>query len=348
MALYRARLADQSLLPDPEQNLVVEKLTLLAQRLQRKEQKPKGFASAIFGWGREPVRQETLKGLYIYGSVGRGKSVLMQIFVEAMGQAAWRVHFHEFMQGVQNELTQIRQAKSSDPLDQIAAQIAQKCEVLCLDEMQIENIADAMIVGRLFEGIFARGIVLITTSNRHPGELYKGGLNRHRFTPFINEISTHCEIVSLDGPKDYREAPSSQLTHFFIADQAALEAKWAALPGTEKPQTIKAKSRQWVIEKSKRRAAFLSFEEACETPKGAADYQALADAFEEIYISQIPVLTAEKTSAAQRFITLIDILYEEGRALYLNLEAPLDQIHQDQATAFAFKRTLSRLNELGR
>ena len=346
---YRALIDSGSLVDDAEQRFVVEKLTMLWQRASKPDDTKRGFARALFGWGREKVTHEALQGLYIYGSVGRGKSMLMQIFVEAIGDQAWRIHFHEFMREVHHKLDDARAQNANDPIEAVSGKIASQYRMLCLDEMQVENIADAMILGRLFEGLFKLGVILVTTSNRHPTDLYKGGLNRNRFEPFIEIIQEQCEVICLDGGMDYRKSDMGHGHYFAPLNQqtaSKIDMIWDGLGQKNGEKSIQIGKRKWQFENAKNGAVRVDFKDVCEKARGAHDYQALADNFNTVIIENIPMMTKDKTSPAARFVTLIDVLYEAGTKIYLSLEKPIDQLHDDENTRFVFDRTLSRLNEM--
>lgn len=343
---YRQDVQAGLLESDNQQRFVMERINLLAQRLTREPaQEPSSFFHALFGWGREKMAIEPQKGLYIYGSVGRGKSMLVQYLVDAFAQSIWRLHFHEFMQLVQKELKPLNEAKEKDPLKRLATKLAERAPVFVLDEMQIENIADAMIVGRLFQGLFENGVILVTTSNRHPRALYQNGLNRNRFLPFIDLISEHCEIIDLSGKKDYREGQTEISGGYFIHPQR-VDERFNSLAEEAQPKTLKIGARQWSIERTKGRAVLLSFAQICETHRGAADYHALVQNFDALYVQNIPLLNAEKSPAIFRFITLIDMVYEARIALYVDSQFPLEDLHNDEMSAFQFERCRSRLYEL--
>ena len=348
---YRDKIAAGEIHDDPAQRMVMERLNLLSRRLVNRPEGGGLFSKALFGWGREKVTMDALEGLYIYGSVGRGKSMLMDMFAEHVGDLAWRIHFHEFMQYVHSAMDKARAANRKDPLREVALEIARKHDVLCLDEMQVENIADAMIVGRLFEALFGAGAVLVTTSNRHPEELYAGGLNRHRFTPFIDEISKFCEIISLDGEHDYRQHEQGQSRYFYPltpATKRTFEAEWTKVAGRVSAQEIELGKRKWLFDFASEHAVKVSFRDACEGARGARDYAKLAERFQAVFIDEIPKLNKQNTSAATRFVTLIDVLYEARTVLYLRLEDAPEKLHDDENTRFVWERTLSRLTEMSK
>ncbi len=348
--VYRRKIKSAELVDDNAQRIIVEKLNLLDVRSSEYGEQKKGFARALFGWGREKVQMSNLQGLYIYGSVGRGKSMLMNLFTDCIRQPAWRVHFIEFMQYAHQQLDEARSNDIADPLKSVAKQISDKYRFLCLDEMQIENIADAMIVGRLFESLFRAGTILVTTSNRHPNDLYKGGLNRKRFLPFIDEIMSHCEVLCLDSPTDYRQEISGRQAYYYPLDESSLndfEFKWRKVTNaSEQNAEISLGGRAWKLARTSNDAVYLNFSDACEAARGARDYQAIADKFSCVFLDEVPILSNEKTSAVSRFIMLIDVFYEAKIELYLRMECEPKYIHQDSNTAFIWERTFSRLSEM--
>jgi cell division protein ZapE len=206
MALYRARVAEGRLNPDPAQRLAVEKLQLLHMRLAGyNPARPKRVGLGLFGWGRDRLEEKVVPGLYLYGGVGRGKSMLMDLFFEAAPvEPRRRVHFHAFMQEVHKGIAAARARGAEDPVQPVADAVADGATLLCFDEMEIGDITDAMLVGRLFERLFAKGTVVVTTSNRPPDDLYPDGLNRHLFLPFIAMIKDRLEVLELDGGRDHR------------------------------------------------------------------------------------------------------------------------------------------------
>ncbi len=353
---YRSMIEVGDINDDAEQRFVVEKLSMLVRRMNTKTPRKQGFARALFGWGREKVIMDAIQGLYIYGSVGRGKSMLMELLVDALSEQVWRVHFIDFMREIHDRLDTQRTKNKRDPMSGVINDISASYRLLALDEMQVENIADAMIVGRLFEGLFEQGVVLVTTSNRHPKDLYKSGLNRDRFEPFIKEIEESCEVVCLDGTTDYRKsenrAAQSNTSHYFAPlDEGSLEAfndKWLKITQNKNAHSlaIDVGGRDWLIDQFANGVAQIDFSQACEEARGAADYIALTKKAHTVLIDNMPILTSERTSAARRFITMIDVFYEAKTKLYLRMEAPLNSIHSDKNTSFIFDRTLSRLNEM--
>ena len=353
LPLYRAKIAAGALKDDPAQRLAVERLQLLHNRLKGYElSTPRKVRTGLFGWGRETMKVEPVPGLYLYGGVGRGKSMLMDLFFGSAEVAAKRrVHFHAFMQEVHAAIHAARKTGVEDPIPPVADGIADGAALLCFDEMQITDITDAMIVGRLFERMLERGVVMVATSNRHPDDLYKDGLNRHRFVPFIEMIKTWMEVHELAGPDDHRQARlrGVEIYHAPLDAQAdgALDAAWDALaggPGT--PLVLPRQGREVVIPEHLNGVARASFDDLCAVPLGPGDYLALADAVRVLILDRIPKLSRAKNNEAKRFVTLIDALYEARVRLVCSAAAEPDGLYTEGEGAFEFARTASRLEEM--
>ncbi len=352
---YRARLASGELFDDPDQRLAVEKLQLLHGRLAGyNPRKPKKVGLGIFGWGRESLTQSPIPGLYIYGGVGRGKSMLMDMFFDgAPVSPKRRVHFHAFMQEIHNAIHNARQHGLKDPIIHVAQDIANSATLLCFDEMQITDITDAMIVGRLFEKLFERGVIVVATSNRHPDDLYKDGLNRQLFLPFIAEIKARMEVFHLEGGADHRKSRLSGKDTYITPPgpeaSAILDQAWEDLAGVDPaPLTLNVKGRRVLLPAFHNGVARACFADLCEVPLGAADYLAMTEVVRVLILDNIPLLSPENNNEAKRFVTLIDTLYEAGVGLICSAAAEPDALYQDGAGAFEFERTASRLSEMRR
>jgi len=342
-ALYAERVEAERLSPDPAQAAAAERLEALRQALTRR----RGWFGAS---GPAP------KGLYLWGAVGRGKSMLMDLFVEALpGKDVRRVHFHAFMLDQHAFLREARAAgrEAQDDLIAQAAKAAGKgLQVLCLDELQITDIADAMLVGRLFEQLFERGVTLVATSNRAPRDLYKNGLNRQLFLPFIDLIEQRVDVLELAAARDYRlerltEAPVWH-TPLGPGADAAMRDAWRRLTVGAKPSPtcIETQGRRWNIACSAAGCARLSFDELCRRPLGPADYLELAERFHTILIDHVPRLGPADREAAARFRTLIDALYEAKTKLVASAAAEPQDLYTEGEQAFEFERTASRLAEM--
>ncbi len=353
MALYRARVAQGALVADPAQRLAIEKLQLLAMRLaDYNPARPKSVGFGLFGWGRERMEQKAVPGLYLYGGVGRGKSMLMDLFFQSAPiQPKRRVHFHAFMQEMHRGITAARAKGTTDPILPVADAVADSATLLCFDEMQITDITDAMLVGRLFERLFQRGVVLVTTSNRPPDDLYKDGLNRDLFLPFIAMIKERLEVLELAGATDHRlEFESGKPVYLYPLGPeatAALDAEWARMEaGPGAPLILRVQGREVALPSHVGRVARASFGDLCGRPLGPADYLALAEAVDVLFLDDIPQLSPARNNEAKRFVTLIDALYEAHTRLICSAAAAPEELYLEGAGAFEFARTVSRLREM--
>jgi cell division protein ZapE len=367
LSRFRARLAAGEIRPDPAQELAAEKLESLHRALIGYEPSPgRSGWKERFGLARR--RQEPPQGLYIYGGVGRGKSMLMDIFFRAAAVARKRrVHFHGFMQEVQAALNDARQRQAMDTLrgrpggrpgerDDIVRAVAQRFAgeawLLCFDEFQVSDIADAMILGRLFNALLDAGVVFVATSNRPPRDLYKDGLQRELFLPFIDLIEKRLDVLHLDAGIDYRLENMRQmdvyLTPLGPESEARLHGYFHRLTHGAKagPETLVVKGRQVVIPLAADDIAFSAFGELCERPLGPADYLTLASRFDVLLLSGIPRLSPQKRNEAKRFVTLIDALYEHKVKLICSAERPPEELYPEGDGAFEFQRTVSRLHEM--
>ena len=336
---YEALIAEGKLKPDAAQAAVVARLHVLAQLLSKAE------AKRAFGFFRAKKGQMP-RGLYLWGDVGRGKSLLMDMFhVQVKIARKRRVHFNEFMQDVHGRVHRLRAAHAGpDVLGPVAEEIARETKLLCLDEFQVEDITDAMILGRLFQGLLDRDVCVILTSNTPPNALYRDGLNRQLFLPFIKLIESRLDVVSLASPHDYRLGRlQGEALYITPPDPQAMEKLWQGLTDGEKGKAIilKVKGRELQVPRAAHGVAWFSFAQLCEAALGTADYAALADNFSTIFLSDLPVLTAkDKRNEARRFTLLIDTLYDRRKKLVLSAKKPAEAIG-------LMPRTLSRLQEMG-
>lgn len=344
---------------DPAQEAIVHRLDALNEALEGYQPARK---SAALGWlfGTK-ADNATPKGLYIWGGVGRGKSMLMDMFFDRAGVAKKRrVHFHAFMAEVHGEIFSWRQAlkkgwvKGEDPIEPVAEEIAKGAWLLCFDEFTVTDIADAMILGRLFKALFARGVVVVATSNVEPIDLYKEGLNRSLFLPSIALIEERMEVLKLDSRTDFRmEKMAGSATFHVPADaaaHAALTKAFRTLTGADagNPTTVKVLGRLIDVPQSRGNVARFSFADLCEAPLGAQDYLAIARRYHTVIIDDIPIIRAAQVNEAKRFIILVDAFYEAHIKLFASAAAPPAQlfIGTDGREAFEFARTVSRLIEM--
>lgn len=348
LTAYHARLARGELAPDADQGAAAGRLEALAGELAR--WKPEAW----LGKGEVP------RGLFLWGPVGRGKSMLMDLFFEAATTPKKRrAHFHEFMQAAHARLREARAklaanggAGQDQLIAQAAKQIAEEARLLCFDEVQVTDIADAMILGRLFERLFAEGVVIVATSNRPPDELYKNGLNRQLFTPFIALLKERLEQVEVAGPRDFRLAQLMAAPVYYwplgpAADEA-MERAWARLTFGASPQALMLDvgGRALRVEREAAGVARFSFEELCARPLGAGDYLEIAERFHTILLEDIPRLSPAMREEAARFRTLVDALYEAKAKLVASAEAEPIALYPSGDQSFEFERTASRLMEM--
>ncbi len=366
---WRSKVARGVLLPDPAQEFAAVRLQGLWRALSGYTPQPHRTGGVLeafrarLGFARpggarqRPVREDGMdapQGLYLVGSVGRGKSMLMDLFFASAPIARRRrVHFHAFMQEVHAFLHMFRQkASHADPIPVLAAQVAARALLLCFDEFQAHDIADARILGRLFEALFARGGVVVATANTVPDELYKDGLQRDRFLPFIEVIKERLEVIVLDGGRDYRrDRILGMRTWWSPADaraDAALGAAFAELAGEgeAKPLTLEVLGRRVVLPRALNHVARADFDVLCGAALGPADYLAMATHLHALVLDDIPRLSPQNFDRARRFITLVDTLYEHRVKLVASAADIPDRLYERGENAAMFQRTASRLMEM--
>jgi len=357
---YRQLLASGELRPDPEQAAAAERLDRLQRELESEPASP-GLIGRLLGQRPAP----SPRGVYLWGSVGRGKSMLMDLFHDNLAVASKRrAHFHEFMLDVHARLHQARQSERGDPIAPVAAAIAGEARVLAFDEMVVNNSADAMIMSRLFTALIERhGVVIVTTSNRAPADLYRNGLNREHFLPFIALIEARLDCLGLNGPTDYRlhrmQGVDTWYTPIGDAATAAVREAFFRLTDFSPEDSANVPSaeldlgggRSLHVPKSLKGVAVFSFKRLCMEARGAADYLTIARKYHTVIVVAIPQLGPERRNETMRFITLIDALYEHRVKLIATAAAEPDRLYDtstggDDEGRFLFDRTVSRLNEM--
>ncbi|MEM0985766.1 MAG: cell division protein ZapE [Pseudomonadota bacterium] len=355
---YEARVAEGLLMRDGAQVRAAEQLDALGQRLA-------GAAAASSGWFSKKTK--AVQGLYMWGGVGRGKSMLMDMFLEhAPAETKWRVHFHAFMATVHRRLDAWRSMSPAerkrapnrvkgggdDPIAPVAKAIAEQASLLCFDEFQVTQIADAMILSRLFEQLFSRGVTVVATSNRHPRDLYKDGINRQLFLPFIDRLMEHCLVHELASDEDYRlkHLSTARVWHSPLGAGAdgAMDAAWnrLTLGATPEAGALKVQGRTLDVERQAAGVARMTFEALCARPLGPSDYLALASAYHTLMLDRVPTLSPSNRNEAIRFTNLIDALYEAKVKLVASAAAEPDDLYPSGDGSFEFQRTASRLHEM--
>ena len=350
---YEELVAAGELRADREQRNAAERLNRLQAELE--EPPSSGLLGKLFG-----KKPSTPRGLYLWGGVGRGKSMLMDLFHQCLAiPEKRRVHFHAFMLEVHARLREARKSESGDPIPPVAATIANGLRVLAFDEMVVNNSADAMIMSRLFTALIVdHGLVIVTTSNRAPSQLYKDGLNREHFLPFIALIERELDVLALNGPHDYRleRLAGIDTWHTPLGDAATAQVREAFFRLTDYPPEDSAHvpsadldlggGRILHVPKSLKGVAVFSFKRLCEEARGASDYLAIAQTYHTVILVAIPRMGPENRNEAARFVTLIDALYENKVKLFATAAAEPEKLYTAGDGAFEFERTVSRLMEM--
>lgn len=331
---YAAEVAAGRIVADPAQREAVAELGRLESALS----------------GRRRWRRAAPAGVYLHGPVGRGKTWLMDRFFGTLPtEAKLRRHFHAFMlEEVHAPLRRLRRQR--DPLPRIARDIARRARVLCFDELFVEDIADAMLLGRLLEALFAEKVALVATANVPPEGLYRGGLKRERFLPAIAALERHCRVVAVGGSRDYRRERLGAAGAYRVTPddgEARLAAVFRDLAGRPpQPGTVTLAGRPMNVAGSTEDMLFARFPQLCEGPRGAADYLALAERYRSLLLAGVPVMDDESPAPTRRFISLIDILYERNTLLVCTAGAEPQALYRGRRFRFEFRRTASRLEEM--
>ncbi|WP_020180946.1 cell division protein ZapE [Methylopila sp. M107] len=348
---YEALVASGALDRDPAQAKLAQRFEALERAIREHASEKPGAFGRLFGRAGGPAP----KGLYVWGDVGRGKTRLMDIFFAAAPvKSKRRAHFHDFMQDVHARIHAARQqSRGGDVVPAVAEALADEAQLLCFDEFHVTDIADAMILGRLFERLLEKNVVVVATSNVPPSELYKDGLNRSLFTPFIRTLETRLDVFRLESRTDFRREKLGHSKVWIVpADdeaEAALDATFRALAGEDgAPTTLEIQGRKVEIPRAAEGVARARFADLCEKPLGAADYLVLARRFHALVLDRVPVMDERKRNEARRFMTLIDTLYDRNVKLIASAEAEPDALWTGEQgyESFGFARTASRLTEM--
>lgn len=357
---YDALVASGEIEGDPDQKRLAREFDRLLDAVRSKRIAVK---SSSLGWlfARKKEKPEAIKGLYIHGAVGRGKTMMMDIFFALVpAKRKRRAHFNDFMADVHERIHAHRQkvrtgeAKDIDPIPPVAAELVAEAWVLCFDEFSVTDITDAMILSRLFSELFAKGCVLVATSNVAPDDLYRDGLNRGLFLPFVDILKQYVQVFNLDARTDYRLEKTARLPVYRapLTEEAKsdMDRAWREITAGKSvaPAVITVKGHKLEVPRAAAGAARFTFEELCARPLGASDYIALAERYHTIFIDGVPKLAEKSRNEAKRFITLIDTLYDHGIRLFVSAEAEPEQLMQAKkgTEAFEFDRAASRLFEM--
>jgi cell division protein ZapE len=343
-ATYQSRLEAKEITFDPGQGGAVQALEDLSARLPQLAKKPWPFLKT----GSEQ------RGLYLYGPVGRGKTMLMDMFYEgAAGISKRRTHFHEFMAEVQERLYKMRELHAENTLDRVAADIVAESKLLCFDEFQVYNIADAMILGRLFRQLFKQGAVIVATSNTRPDELYKDGLQRALFVPFIEILKKRLQVIAIGSGADHRLARLKGMKVYVSPHNDAahkqLQEMFNHLTDNAKPyaEEIEEAGRKLKVPRTAHHTAWFTYSELCRAPWAATDYVALCEHYHTFILEDVPELVEAERDAALRFIHMVDVFYEKHANLILSAAVPLERLMQPGVSVYGrFERCQSRLFEM--
>lgn len=348
-AAYADLAARGTLTLDPAQQQAAGELDQVLAALVAEQ--PSGFFGKLFS------KPEPVRGLYLHGEVGRGKTMLMDLFFAAVPIAGKRrVHFHQFMDEIHQGMAAFRKSekgRDADPVEAVVRPILRSgLRLLCLDEFHVHDITNAMLLYRLFEKLFAGGVTLVATSNVVPDKLYKDGLNRQLFLPFIDLLKIHCTVASLNAERDYRRMKfAGQHVYAFGTGpdvRAEMDRLWLRITGGEAgvPGVVESIGREIAVPLMAMGAARFAFADLCEKPLGSRDFVRIAQRFDSVVLDGVPQMDRTRSDAAKRFILLVDNLYDRGVKLGASFAVPLEQLGKDDRTAFEFQRTISRLDEM--
>ena len=353
MTEYLASIEKGELRHDPEQQNVIQELQLIYAAIISEASKPapkKSFFS--FLKDDSTSNEHNIKGLYLYGGVGRGKTHLVDFFFDRLPiKKKMRLHFHRFMQIVHEELAKLDGVE--DPLKSVAKIFSDKTTVLCFDEFHVIDITDAMLLGRLLEHLFADGLILVTTSNFHPDDLYRNGLQRDRFVPAINLLKQYTKLFEMGGDYDYRSEAFKELgVYYFVNNEQSndrLENHFKQLSGIELYQgrhEIIINNRMIPVKKFNAGVVWFEFDDLCNTPRSTEDFSEIASFFKTVLISNIPLMDSNMDDAARRFINLIDTFYDMHVNIVVSAATSPESLYSGQRLAFEFDRAVSRINEM--
>ncbi len=346
---YRDSIATHGYRADDSQLHAIRRLDELGRRLRQTAPRQRGWLDRLLRHGRNTTR-EAPRGLYLWGDVGRGKTFLMDVFHQGVGVPSRREHFHRFMKDLHARLRALQSVE--DPLRSVAASIAVGTRVLCLDELFVSDIADAMILSGLFSALDEHGVTLVFTSNVPPDGLYRDGLQRARFLPAIALIERRCEVVNVDAGTDYRLRQLEKAPLYFDSRAAGVEdelaARFSAIAGTQGRigGELEVEGRAITVRRQSQDVAWFDFTALCEGPRGTADYVEIARDFHTIIVSGVPVFDVTLENEARRFIALVDELYDRAAKLVLSAAATPDALYRGERLHFEFERTRSRLAEM--
>ena len=352
LSLYQADLQKSNFFADASQAQAIQYLQRLFDDLEKRPA-PVSTQTSMFSrlFKRETVQPEKIKGLYFYGGVGRGKTYLMDLFFNSLKtERKSRLHFHHFMLRVHKELTLL--AGQKNPLVKIAKKFASETDLICFDEFFVDDITDAMILAGMFEALFAEGVVLVATSNIHPTDLYKNGLQRARFLPAIALIESHCEIYNLDGGKDYRldRLSEAEIYHSPLDDEAeSLMARtFENLANGEKSfnKTLMINGREIQAKAYSLDTLLIDCDSLCDGPRAVSDYIELAIVYRTILLTNVPQMNPQKNDMARRFIAMVDEFYNHHVVLIISAEVDVYSLYAGHKLAFEFQRCISRLLEM--